>query len=87
MKLTTVIHSLRPNTEWTISGDDYENIIWHTKGVKPLTQTEVENETIRLQEIEAQKETQDAEKRSFALAKLAALGLTTEDLKALGFTS
>jgi hypothetical protein len=84
MKLTTVIHSLRPNTEWSISGDDYENIIWHTKGVKPLTKTEVENETIRLQEFEAQKEIEDAEKRLSALAKLEALGLTTEDLQALG---
>jgi hypothetical protein len=71
------IQSLRPNTEWTLNGDDVENIIWHTKNVEPLTSAEVEVELNRLQQ-------EEENKKQTATAKLIALGLTTDDLKALG---
>jgi hypothetical protein len=71
------IQSLRPNTEWTLNGNDVENIIWHTKDVEPLTSAEVEAELNRLQQ-------EEENKKQTATAKLIALGLTTDDLKALG---
>jgi hypothetical protein len=45
--------SLRPGVEWTMAGDDVENITWHTEGAEPLTQAEVEAEVARLEAIEA----------------------------------
>jgi hypothetical protein len=71
------IQSLRPNTEWTLNGDDVENIIWHTQNVEPLTSAEVEAELNRLEQ-------QQENKKKTATAKLIALGLTSDDLKALG---
>jgi hypothetical protein len=71
------IQSLRPNTEWTLNGHDVENIIWHTKDVEPLTSAEVEAELNRLQQ-------EEENKKQTATAKLIALGLTADDLKALG---
>lgn len=73
--------SLRPGVEWTMSGDDVENIIWHTEGVEPLTRAEVDAEIVRLEaEIEAQK-LAAAETKASAIAKLEALGLTVDEVK------
>lgn len=71
------IKSLRPNTEWSLNGDDVKNIIWHTKDVEPLTTAEVKAEIIRLEQ-------EKVAKKAAAEAKLAALGLDADDLKALG---
>jgi hypothetical protein len=75
--------SLRPNTEWTMSGDDVENITWHTEGVTPLTQAEVDAEVARLE----QQAVDDAAAREAALesgrAKLLALGLTEDEVAAM----
>lgn len=75
------VNSLRPNTEWSMTGDDVEKIIWHTDGVKPLTQAEVVAEMARLENESAQKATDRAE----GLRKMAqASGLTEAELAALG---
>ena len=70
------VMSLRPNIEWTMTGDDVENIIWHTPNVEPLTVTEVEAEIVRLEAVAvARVEAEQA-------ARLAAI----EHAKSLGFT-
>ena len=76
MKLSQAIHNLRPNTEWTLSGDDYENIVWHTSGVEPISKEELDAELNRLKEIETQKPILKA-------ALLDRLGLTEEEAKLL----
>ena len=43
------VASLRPNTEWSMSGDDVAGITWHTPNVEPLTQAEVTKEVKRLE--------------------------------------
>ncbi len=43
------VASLRPNIEWTMSGDDVAGITWHTPDVEPLTQSEVDAEMVRLE--------------------------------------
>ena len=48
------VMSLRPGAEWSMNGDDVEGIIWHTKGVEPLTTAEVQAEVKRLEKAEAQ---------------------------------
>ncbi len=81
---TQAISSLRPNTEWTLNGDDVENIIWHTKNVQPLTRVEIDAEVERLTGQETVKKAEAVAAKETAQAKLAALGLTIDDLKALG---
>jgi hypothetical protein len=64
-------------------GDDYENIVWNSEESKP-TLSEIETEIVRLDnEQAAALVTADAAKEA-AQAKLAVLGLTADDLKALG---
>ena len=72
------VMSLRPNTEWSMNGDDVEGIIWHTEGVIPLTTAEVEAEVQRL-EAEAQAKVEaDAAARTAAVAHAKSLGFTEE---------
>jgi hypothetical protein len=70
--------SLRPNTEWSMNGDDVANIIWHTEGVTPLTETEVAAEIKRLEKAEADKATADAAATAAAVAHAKSLGFTDE---------
>ena len=72
------VMSLRPGVEWTMSGDDVENIIWHIEGVEPLTTAEVQAEIARLQQAAADKEAADAAARDAAIAHAKSLGFTDE---------
>ena len=77
------IKSLRPNTEWVMHDNDVENITWHTEGVTPLTQAEVDAEVARLE----QQAIDDAAAHEAALesgrSKLLALGLTEDEVAAM----
>ena len=77
------VQSLRPNIEWSMSGDDVENITWHTQGVTPLTTAEVEAEMVRLEQAAVEAQAADAAARESAVAKLAALGLNDAEIKAI----
>ena len=77
------VQSLRPNIEWSMSGDDVEGIIWHTQGVTPLTTAEVEAEMVRLEQAAVEAQAADAAARESAIAKLAALGLNDAEIKAI----
>jgi len=66
------VQSLRPNIEWSMSGDDVAGITWHTPDVEPLTEAEVAKEMKRLDALAVTTEAnrvaalQDA--RTFALS-------------------
>ena len=77
------VMSLRPGAEWTMAGDDVENITWHTEGVEPLTQAEVDAEVARLEQAAIDEATQREENLASAMEKLAALGLNQNEIKAL----
>ncbi len=77
------VMSLRPGVEWSMNGDDVEGIIWHTEGVEPLTSAEVQAEVKRLEKAAAQAEADREAAKASALAKLEALGLTTEEAQAI----
>ena len=77
------VMSLRPGAEWSMNGDDVENIIWHTEGVEPLTTAEVQAEVKRLEKAQAQAEADREAAKASALAKLEALGLTAEEAQAI----
>ncbi len=79
--ITQAIASLRPNIEWTMNDNDVENIVWHTKGVEPLTRAEVDAEIIRLEQVKADEEAARVAAKASAIAKLEALGLTLDEVK------
>jgi hypothetical protein len=70
------ILSLRPGVEWTMSGDDVANIVWHTEGVEPLTKAMVNAEIKRLEAVQASKVSAKA-------ALLERLGITEDEAKLL----
>jgi hypothetical protein len=72
------VSSLRPNVEWSMNGDDVENIIWHTDGVEPLTQAEVDAEINRLEKAETDKAIADQAAREAAIAHAKSLGFTDQ---------
>ena len=63
------VASLRPGSEWSMSGDDVENIIWHTEGVEPLTSAEVQAEVKRLEKVAADEAAAKEAAKASALAK------------------
>ena len=77
------VMSLRPGAEWTMNGDDVEGIIWHTEGVEPLTSAEVQAEVARLEQAEIDAAAAKEAAKASALAKLEALGLTTDEAQAI----
>lgn len=82
--LVAAIRKLKPNAEFTFENDDYSTIIWHQiEGDEP-TKTEVMDAIKTVKEEEKQAELQTMAKKAAAEAKLAALGLDADDLRALG---
>ncbi len=77
-----VLSLLCPNTEWVISGNDYDSIQW-IKG-DTITQAQFEAGFAQYDVWKAEQDAQMAADRAGATAKLEALGLTADDLKALG---
>jgi hypothetical protein len=79
-----VLGMLVPTGGWVISGDEFESIRYDA-GVEPITKKQF---TDGFAKYDAYKEKQDQAKikaKEAAQAKLAVLGLTVEDLSALGF--
>jgi hypothetical protein len=66
------INNLRPNTEWTLTGEKIDGLVFHTEGVKPITAKELADEIARLEAIETQKP-------ALKTALLERLGLTAEE--------
>jgi hypothetical protein len=79
--LIEVLHFIRPAAEWVLTGDE---LTWlDTKQTKP-TDAEIEVGLVAYQaKVEADK-AEAAAAKATAEAKLAALGLTAQDLAALG---
>jgi hypothetical protein len=72
------VMSLRPNVEWSMSGDDVEGITWHTPNVEPLTVAEVEAEMVRLKSVEQERVAGEAAARLAAIDHAKSLGFTDE---------
>lgn len=82
--LHIAIRKLRPNSEFAISNDDYSTITWIKLEGKAPSQKEID-EAIEQVKIDEIVETEaKATAKAAAEGKLAALGLTTNDLRALG---
>ena len=77
-----VLSMLCPNTEWVITGNDFDSIQW-IKG-EPITKAQFTAGFAQYDDWKAEQKAKTETDKAALLAKLAALGLTTDDLKALG---
>lgn len=82
--LSKAIYKLKPNAEFVFTGDDYSSIKWNSLEGKAPTQSEIDYAIEQVKADEAQAVINQANAKATAQAKLAALGLTVEDLTALG---
>lgn len=78
-----IICFLAPDVEYTISGTEYENIVWHS-GKPAFTKEQFEDGFAQYDAWKAEQEAAKSAKKAAAEAKLVALGLDIDDLKALG---
>lgn len=82
--LVTAIRKLHPEAEFSITENDYSTVKWDVLEGDAPTQAEVDVTIEAIKQEEIQAEAEAAAKKAAAEAKLAALGLTADDLKALG---
>lgn len=82
--LVQAIKKLKPTAEFSLTDNDYSTIKWVVLEGKAPTQAQIDSaiEQVKIDEI-AEVEAKEQAKAA-AQAKLAALGLTVEDLTALG---
>jgi hypothetical protein len=74
---TLAILKLRPNAQFVITDGDLSNIHWDVLDGEPPTEAQI-------LEAEAEIIAENEAKKAASLAKLAALGLTPEDLRYIG---
>jgi len=82
-KAGEVLELLCSGVEYVLLGQEFDDIDW--LGAKaPITKTQFKAGFAKVDELMAQQEIAKTEAKQAAQAKLAALGLTVEDLTALG---
>ena len=79
---TNVLEFLIPSGNWILVGNEYEGITFTAD--ETITKAQFEAGFAQYDDWKAEQEAQAATKKAAAEAKLAALVLTTDDLKALG---
>lgn len=80
---TKILQYKYPDSEWILDGDDYEGLTWLSNTTKP-TKTNLDKLWPEVEQIIEEKKQQKIQARATAEAKLEQLGLTSDDLKALG---
>jgi hypothetical protein len=76
------ILALNPTAQVSVSGDDVNKITWHN-GTQPITKNIILAKQLELQAEEDNKLAQQESKKQSAIAKLKALGLDEEEVKAI----
>jgi hypothetical protein len=79
---TQILITNYPTAQWTLNGDSYDGLTWLSDTPKP-TQAELDALWGTTQATLAAKEQAAKDVKASALAKLAALGLTQDEVKAL----
>ena len=82
-EIIKALKKIRLNAEWTLRGDSYEGLEWLDVTQTKPTESEINAAIEAIRQEEAQAEAEAAAKKAAAEAKLAALGLTTDDLRAI----
>ena len=81
--LTKPLFAFYPLAKWTLNGDVYEGLAWLSDDIQKPTEAELITLWESIQAQEAQIEQAQITAKESALAKLAALGLTEDEVKAL----
>jgi hypothetical protein len=81
--LEQAILFLQPDAQFTVAGGVYSGIEWLSNEIPKPTEKEVNEQLAKLQAEEAVKEQAAKDVKASALAKLSALGLTQDEVKAL----
>jgi hypothetical protein len=82
--LVKAIRKLKPTAEFSFTGDDYSTIKWDILDGDAPTQAELDAAIEQVKADEVTETEAKAQAKASAEAKLEALGLTADDLKALG---
>ena len=82
--LTLAILKLKPTAEFSYSNDDYSTVVWDFLDGDAPTQKQINDAIEQIKADEIAEAEAKATAKAAAQAKLAALGLTVEDLQALG---
>tara|TARA_R110000868_G_scaffold98940_1_gene272409 strand:- start:85 stop:345 length:261 start_codon:yes stop_codon:yes gene_type:complete len=82
--ITKAIFKLRPDSEFSLTNNDYSTIKWDKLEGNPPTQAEIDAALTQVEADELAAKAKVEADKATAQAKLAALGLTADDLKALG---
>jgi hypothetical protein len=82
--LVKAIRKLKPTAQFTFYGLDYSTIKWDILEGDAPTQAEIDEAIEQVKADEAQAELDRTAKKAAAEAKLVALGLDLDDLRALG---
>ena len=77
---TAVLVTNYPGAQWTLSGNDYDTLIWHDDTPKP-TQAELDAAWPAVQQAQADAVAADEAAKQSAVDKLAALGLTVDEIR------
>jgi hypothetical protein len=84
--ISQALLNIVPGAQWTLRGDTYADLEWHDDKIAKPTETEINAAIADLPNVEAARlkalQNKDMAKQS-ALAKLTALGLTEDEVKAL----
>jgi len=70
-----------PDAEWVLNGDDYDGLTWLSDSPKP-TQAELDAAWPAVQQARQDAEAAKVAARQSAIGKLAALGLTVDEISA-----
>ena len=76
-----VLDANYPDAEWTLDGDTYEGLTWLSDSPKP-TQQELDAAWPAVQQAQADAVAADAAAKQSAIDKLAALGLSVDEIRA-----
>jgi hypothetical protein len=82
--LVKAIRKLKPNSEFSFTDDDYSTVKWDVLEGDAPTQIEIDAAIEQVKADEIAEDEAKAQAKATAEGKLAALGLTTDDLRALG---
>ncbi len=77
-----VLEMLIPSGGWTIYDNDFNTIIYN-EGVQPITKKQFNDGIVAFDSWQAEQEAAKATAKASALAKLAALGLSADEIAAL----
>jgi len=83
MKNFDVIRLMYPDAAFSMVDDDISTVVWRTEGIATPTQEEIDAKIKQIEDEEAAKVTAKAAAKESAQAKLAAIGLTPEEIAAL----